>query len=160
MHGVAQKARDPLANTLDGIMDDSDMTDKEYIESVRKDLEESVNFFRSTNRPERELWVANEFLTNLGVSFKQSELVHVTDDPPDVIFREAKFEIKEILDQGRRRHAEFKASLEKAKAAKTPQDLIEHYAPRDIVYTEIYQLVVVDAQKYSTKYSEEVRTVK
>lgn len=133
------------------------MTDDEYIESVRKEREELVKFFSSENRAEREIWVANEFLTNLGISFTHSELVHVKDDPPDVNFKDAKFEIKEILDPGRKRHAEFKESLEKAKNAKGPQELIEHYSPKDIIYTEIYDLILAAVVKYAAKYPLQVR---
>lgn len=138
-------------------MSDEEMTDNDYLETVRKAREESVRFFSSANRAERELWVANEFLTNLGIPFAQSDLVHVADDPPDVRFGGAEFEVKEILDSGRRRHAEFKASLEKAKAAKSPSELLEHYTPRDITYAEIYELVEEKVLELSTKYSEKFR---
>lgn len=138
-------------------MNDKYMTEEEYIDSVRKDREESVKFFSSDNRAERELWVANEFLSNLGLSFLEKELEHVTDDPPDVRFNKAEFEIKEILDPGRRRHAEFKNALERAKNAKTTQELLENYSPKDIIYTEIYDLVEEAVKKYSSKYSPEVR---
>ena len=127
------------------------MTEEEYIDSVRKDREESVKFFSSDNRAERELWVANEFLSNLGLSFLEKELEHVTDDPPDVRFNKAEFEIKEILDPGRRRHAEFKNALERAKNAKTTQELLENYSPKDIIYTEIYDLVEENEQLFTSK---------
>ena len=35
-------------------------------------------------------------------------------DPPDVIYQEAAFEIKEIMDEGRRRHDEVKQARQKA----------------------------------------------
>ena len=138
-------------------MTNSYITDEEYIESVRKHCKESVDFFNSANRPKRETWVVNEFLLNLGVSFSQKELVHVVDDPPDVRFRQAEFEIKEILDPDRKRHAEFKASLKKATEAKTPQDLLEKYEPKDIFYTDVYNLVELATRKYSRKYPLAVR---
>lgn len=133
------------------------MTEEEYIDSVRKEREESVKFFSSDNRPERELWVANEFLTNLGLSFSVEELEHITDDPPDVRLKNANFEIKEILDPGRKRHAEFKEALKRAKNAKTAQDLLEHSSAKDIIYTEIYDLVEAEVDRYSSKYPLEVR---
>ena len=46
-----------------------EMTDEEYLIAVRKAREESVHFFASDKRAERELWVANEFLSNLGIQF-------------------------------------------------------------------------------------------
>ena len=51
------------------------MTDDEYLESIRKDCKESVDFFSQENKSKRELWVANEFLTNLNVPFDEAELI-------------------------------------------------------------------------------------
>lgn len=138
-------------------MTSDEMVDEEYLAAVRNAREESVRFFASDNRAERELWVANEFLTNLGVEFEQSELVHVTSDPPDVRFRGAEFEIKEVLDEGRRRHAEYKASVERAITATCPSDLLEHYTPRDITYAEIYTFVEAKVINLATKYSPDAR---
>jgi hypothetical protein len=134
-------------------MNDDEPTDEDYLIAVRKAREESVRFFAACNRPERELWVANEFLTNLGVDFTQDEITHVTDDPPDIRFRGAEFEIKEILDPDRRRHADFKAALEKANAATSPCDLLEHYTPRDITYDEIYAHVEANVANLTVKYA-------
>jgi hypothetical protein len=133
------------------------MNDDEYIESIRKDCKESVEFYSSSSRHEREKWVANEFLTNLKIIFEQAELEPVTDDPPDVRFRSAEFEIKEILDPGRLRHKESKEALEKAMDAKDAKDFIEHYVARDIKYTEIFALVEVDVKKYADKYPDDVK---
>lgn len=143
---------------LDGAMDNDDNLDARYVATVLKEREESVRFFSAANRPERELWVANEFLTNLGMQFDASELVHVTDDPPDVRFRDAEFEIKEILDPGRRRHAEFKAAYERAKVATCPQDLLEDYTPRDITYQEIYSRIEANVIDFSKKYEPGTRS--
>jgi len=128
------------------------VSDQEYIDSIRKDLEDTVKYFSQAKRQERELWVANEFLINLGVTFSSSELQAVENDPPDVRFREAEFEIKEILDPGRRRHAEYKAALEHAKKTLSIDQLLEPYHPRDITYSEIYNLVEAAVGKYISKY--------
>ena len=136
----------------------SDMTDDEYIQTIIKAREESVRFFSSASKSERELWVAKEFLDNLGVDFLDSELAVPESDPPDVVFRGALFEIKEIMDQGRRRHAEFKDSLETARAATSIDELLEQYTPRDITYTEVYALVLERASKLAaSKYPLAVR---
>ena len=109
------------------------MTDEEYLEAQRKARAESVEFFRASNKPERERWVVREFLTNLGLVFTDAEVRSPDQDPPDVTFREANFEIKEILSKGRRRHQEYKEGLQKALDAESPSDLVEMYTPRDSV---------------------------
>ena len=130
------------------------MIDKEYLESQRKALADSVEFFRSDRKPERERWVVREFLTNLGGSFNEDELLSSPQDPPDVLFRNAKFEIKEILSEGRRRHQEYKEGFEKGMSATTPADFIEMFTPKDIPISEVCSLILKEAtnlakEKYS-----------
>jgi Putative endonuclease, protein of unknown function (DUF1780) len=134
------------------------MSDEEYLASVRKAREESVRFFDSANKPERERWVASEFLANLGLEFTESEIQCVSDEPPDIRFRSAAFEVKEILDKGRRRHTEFKTALEKANSARSPSDLLEPVTPRDITYTEVCNLVVAEVVRFAAKYAPATRS--
>jgi len=136
---------------------DDRMTDEEFIASIVRAREESVRFFEAENRAERELWVVSQFLTNLGIQFQNSELTHVTDDPPDVLFRDANFEVKEIMDEGRRRHGDFKQALERAKGATSPRDLMEQTTPRDITYTDACMLVRLRVDSLSRKYSKGTR---
>ena len=83
------------------------------VKERREALVESVRFFGAQRKPEREVWVADHFLENLNIAYSTEEVVSSDDDPPDVIFRDARFEIKEIMDPGRRRHAElFTPTLE------------------------------------------------
>jgi len=133
------------------------MSDEEYLDSVRKAREESVRFFESANKPERERWVANEFLGNLGVEFLESEIQCVVDEPPDIRFRSASFEVKEILDYGRRRHADYKAALETAKSATSPRDLLRQITPRDITYAEVCGLVEIEVARFAEKYAPATR---
>jgi hypothetical protein len=81
----------------------------------------------------------------------------VVDDPPDVRFRDAHFEVKEIVDEGRRRHDEYKVSLERARAATSPQDLLEPATPRDITYTDASALVLARVNALSRKYAPSTR---
>lgn len=118
------------------------MTDEEdYIASIIKAREESVSFFSSVRKSEREKWVVTEFLSNLGIQASESDVVSAVDEPPDVEYFDTRFEVKEIMDEGKRRHAEYKESLRRAKEAKKASDLFEGYTPRDITYTEICKRV-------------------
>lgn len=126
------------------------MTDDSYINEVRKGLKESVVFFASQDKFVRESWVVAEFLTNLSISFQSADLLR-GGDPPDVVFREAKFEVKEILDTDRRRHAEYKLALARANAATDPAELLQGYSPKDISITEVFALVHSVAQDFATR---------
>lgn len=125
------------------------MTDSDEINLIKErvqSLEESVQFFSAHNKTEREIWVANSFINNLNISFEESELLSPDQDPPDVIFRNARFEIKEILDPGRRRHAEYKEKLEYAKTITDPKQLLREFTPIDKTVTEVYELCLKEAQ--------------
>jgi hypothetical protein len=81
-------------------------------------LRESVKSFNETNKPEREKQVVAQFLQNLGIQHSVAELRR-REDPPDVIFRDASFEVMDVHDCGRRMHREYKEAL---KLAETPDD--------------------------------------
>src|SRR5688572_24417938 len=95
-----------------------DADEETYLAEHRKALLESVAFWSPGKKLERELWVAKTFLRHLKVQYAESELVPETSEPPDINFRGARFEIKEILDSDRRRHEEYREKLAKAKSAK------------------------------------------
>jgi hypothetical protein len=122
---------------LDVAMETAVSDEEDYIASAIRAREESVSFFSSKRKPERERWVVTEFLTNLGIEPSETEVVSAADEPPDVEYRDARFEVKEIMDVGKRRHAKYKESLRRAKEAKTISELFEDYTPRDIKYSEI-----------------------
>lgn len=133
------------------------MDDETYLNESRKGLKESVDYFASQDKFIREKWVVANFLTNLAIPFGEADLVP-GDDPPDVIFREAQFEVKEILDEGRKRHAEYKQALVCANAATDPAELHKGYSSKDISIQEVFSLVhSVAADLACRKYSPEVR---
>src|SRR5260221_391292 len=121
------------------------MTDEEYLDAQRKARAESVEYFRSGNKSERERWVVREYLSNLGLSVAESELVSSPQDPPDVLYLDASFEIKEILSDGRRRHQEYKEALHKAIEATAPGDLAEMFTPRDVTVSDVCALILKEA---------------
>jgi hypothetical protein len=132
------------------------MDSAELIQDNIRALEESVQYYSSQNKTEREKWVAITFITNLNIEFDDSELQIPKQDPPDVIFRDAEFEIKEILDPNRRRHDEYKKALYKARTIKDPQELLSQYRPIDKTITDIYLLCLEKTQALATKYTPSV----
>jgi hypothetical protein len=108
---------------------------QEYI----RGLEESLAFFRRDSKSEREKWVARRLISALGIAFQESEIKRGREEPADVLFRNAHFQVKEMLDEGRKRTKEFIEKLERARSAKSFSDLLEHYEPQDITFAEIVQ---------------------
>ena len=132
------------------------VTDDEFLELRRKDLAESIKYFGSDHKPQREMWVVSGFLVNLGISIADGDLKPMPDDPPDVLFSDAKFEVKEIMDAGRPRHAEYKRALAKARTATKAQELLEHYTPRDATLTEICELITDNAMSWAKHYDQKL----
>jgi hypothetical protein len=129
-------------------------SEHEVIESVRRAREEEVRFFSSPAKAERERWVVGEFLTRLGVEFGAEELQSQPENGiVDVVFRSARFQIKEISDPTDRRHARIKESLRRARQATTVRDLIQPIEARDMVLADITDLLfdIVRTDKYSPR---------
>lgn len=112
------------------------MEEKEVIHDAIRSYEESIRFFSNTGKSNREIWVVNEFLKNLGIKFEYTELKTINQDVPDVIFRNEKFEIKEIDEKKRKRHDEYKKKLEKAKSSQNFKDLPTEYEFKEITMQE------------------------
>lgn len=76
----------------------------------------------------REWHTAVNFLTNLHIGVDDSQVFCSPQDPPDVLYRDAAFEVKEIMDKGRLRHAEVKEMRQNLKSIQGKQE-----APRRFV---------------------------
>ncbi|MBN1972678.1 MAG: DUF1780 domain-containing protein [Sedimentisphaerales bacterium] len=131
------------------------MDEIEIIKQLISETEESIRFFSCGKKPDRERSVCTAFLRCLGIGFKVSDL-HINEtDPPDIYFNGANFEIKEYLDDNRRRHEEYKKLLKKLKTAKKLSDLKESYnPPRPLTIKEVCDRVTSFIEKYARNYSE------
>ena len=133
------------------------MTDDEYIKSQIAALEESVAYFRPGNQAELDSWVVGSFLENCGIEHQPTEIVVPGVDPPDAIFRSAEFEVKEILDAGRKRHAEYKAALAKARQATDPSELMEMYTPIDLKLSDLIARLEGKCRELERRYAHDAR---
>lgn len=98
-----------------------------------------------------------DVLLNLHIGVDESEVYSCSIDPPDVIYREAAFEVKEIMDEGRRRHDEVK---EARALARKPENRRRFTSGRviDLRPNDAYQLVLSHLEKFSAKYRLDVKT--
>jgi len=122
------------------------------LEDIRKRLRESVEFWSPQRKSERETYIVKTFLEHLEISHSDAELQHVKDDPPDFLFRGARFEVKEMMDEGRRRHDEYRAKLARAEAAKCLRELREGYTPKDLTYQQIGEHTKAIVASLASKY--------
>jgi hypothetical protein len=124
-------------------------------------LEESVRFWApgKENQKVRERYVAEHFLRGIGATFATSELILPEDDPPDVSFRDASFEVKDVQDRSRKRHNEYKLKLAKARQAERFGDLMEPFSPEDMPIAAVCVRLMEETQKLAgSKYPADVRS--
>jgi hypothetical protein len=104
-------------------------TNKEYLEKFRNYTTEVRRFLSNKMKPERERSVCRAFLRTLGICFKDSELIVLNNEPVDVAFREARFQIKDILEADHRRGDFWKQKQRKYETATSIDEAIETDPP-------------------------------
>lgn len=120
-------------------------------------LRRAVAFFSEASKCERERWVCRELLRSAAVEFAESEVTLSVNEPPDVCFRTARFEVKEILDPGRKRHREYKDALVEALAnAGVPNEQIG-YSPKDITPVGVGELIQAKLSELANHYAPAVK---
>lgn len=112
------------------------------------DVSASIDFFASSNKFDREKWVVCELLTACAIPFRENELLPASE-PGDVTFRNATFQVKEIMEPHRRRGDEYKAHLEKVLKASTEADLLEQCVWGAISFSEVAGMVLEKTEKLS-----------
>ena len=81
------------------------------------------------------------------------DIIANKNDPPDVVFGDANFEIMELYEVGRKRHDEFHERLKELKQAKTVDEtLIPIKWPKPIPYGFIFdELCYLSSQIFGNK---------
>ena len=119
-------------------------------------LLEARSFFSNDGKLDREIWVTVHFLRRTNIDFDESEIV-AAEEPADTAFRNARFQIKELVPPGRHRQAEYEEKLDKATTAQDYSDLTEEYTPGEITFPGIvesckaYETGLVECNKYGVR---------
>ena len=116
-----------------------DKAHSKYIDNLIIHTKGSLKLFSADEKEKgkRERMLCAAFLMGLGIKFSTVDLESQRNDPPDVIFEEANFEVRELLNCGRRRGDEYKARYKTLKIAKTVEDtLLPIEWPDPISYKE------------------------
>lgn len=103
------------------------VNEQDYIWRLAAEAHETVDMLSSHRKGEREQRVSAAFLRCLGVDFSPDGLVAPANDPPDVVFRDARFEVMIVLDEGRRMHADWKEEASRRDSVHSLDDLAESY---------------------------------
>ena len=132
--------------------------ERKLIEKMVAADRKAVDFFSSKMKRERERLVCIAFLRCLGVPFNNDDVVSSSDEPPDVIYNSARFEILEILD-AEKRHAMFKERARKSSEATNLDELLEsdiQISRERIDLNQTVDLIAKALSKKARKYSPDV----
>ncbi|MBA9036768.1 DUF1780 domain-containing protein [Rhizobium leguminosarum] len=99
-------------------------SEKQYRGSLVAATKATLDLFSNRNKTVRETMVARAFLRCLGVEFSEDELVVGPEEPVDISFREARFQIREMLGE-RKRHLDLRKQLKRFQEAQSIDDLAD-----------------------------------
>jgi len=129
------------------------MDEREFLRRQAVEAHDTVDMLSSHRQGERERRAVAAFLRCLGVDFSPEELVTPECDPPDVMFRDARFEVMIKLDEGRKMHADWKKKAEQRDSAQSLEEPVESYLPSSSVpFQDIVSLVVAELGQKASHY--------
>lgn len=98
---------------------------------------------------------AVDFLTNLHIGVDDGQVFCSPQDPLDVLYKGAAFEVKEIMDEGRRRHDEVKRALQQSLQNK--EDNFTRKFVIDLVPADAGKLIAVQLDVLAERYQADVK---
>lgn len=124
-----------------------------YLEALRVHAEETCRLLSNRRKSEREQAVCRAFLRSSGIRFSENELVAPCQEPADVCFREARFQVREILEQGRQRGEEWRRRQTHWEKARSIAGTKEKWvSPTPMKLSELVQVIGVALEEKSKKY--------
>lgn len=126
--------------------------EEEYLKYMRDHAKKTRDLFGNKGKQKSERMVCRAFLKCAGISFTEESIkvVPVGDDPPDVLFDSARFEVRLLLDEGRKPNEEWK----QASNAKDYEDVRRPpLSPKLIRLAELIPLVTDALKDKFEKYS-------
>ncbi|MCU1718131.1 DUF1780 domain-containing protein [Pseudomonas sp. 5P_3.1_Bac2] len=131
------------------------MDDSDYLRLLTEQAEQANDLLSNARKWQRERWVCQRLLSALNQSWQLDEFASSEQEPPDVLFREARFEVFFVLDEGRRLNDEWRAELERRRQAFSLSQLAEHTpAPKRIGARELQQRLSPTVNKKAQNYLE------
>lgn len=131
------------------------MDDADYLRLLTRQAEQANDFLSNARKWERERWVCQRLLHGLNVAHQQDEFSAATQEPPDVLFREARFEVFFVLDQGRRLTDEWREELQRRRNALSLSQLLRREPrPRLINAATLQAQLAPTLRKKSQNYRE------
>ena len=131
------------------------MDDSDYLRLLTEQAEQANNFLSNARKWERERWVCQRLLQALNVPSRLEEFSSAAQEPPDVLFRDANFEVFFVLDEGRRLNDEWRAEVERRRSAFSLSQLVRREVrPRRISANNLLERLAPTLRKKAHNYGE------
>ncbi|AAZ35955.1 hypothetical protein AAY86_20835 [Pseudomonas amygdali pv. tabaci str. ATCC 11528] len=131
------------------------MDDSDYLRLLTIQAEQANAFLSNARKWERERWVCQRLLQGLNIAHRNEDFTPATQEPPDVLFRDGRFEVFFVLDEGRRLNDEWREELARRRSAFSLSQLVRREAkPKRIPASELLHRLAPTLRKKSTNYRE------
>ncbi|NQD77523.1 DUF1780 domain-containing protein, partial [Pseudomonas sp. CM27] len=131
------------------------MDDSDYLRLLTIQAEQANAFLSNARKWERERWVCQRLLQGLNIPYRSEDFTPAGQEPPDVLFRDAAFEVFFVLDEGRRLNDEWREELQRRRSAFSLAQLVRREArPRRISATELLGRLAPTLRKKAHNYRE------
>lgn len=136
-------------------------SERVILKTLREEAQDASSLFSNIGQELQERTVVAGLLRILGIDFRENEIIKHGSEPIDVRFRGARFQVTEILDEGRPRNLEIKQRAERVSRAKGLKDLLEPgtISSRVIASDELVAIVSARTQEKARKYGGKCRDV-
>ncbi len=131
------------------------MDDSDYLRLLTSQAEQANAFLSNARKWERERWVCQRLLQGLNIAYHTNDFTQAGQEPPDVLFRDARFEVFFVLDEGRRLNDEWREELQRRRSAYSLSQLVRREArPKRIPASKLLQRLGPTLHKKATNYQE------
>ncbi|WP_024677315.1 DUF1780 domain-containing protein [Pseudomonas syringae] len=131
------------------------MDDSDYLRLLTIQAEQANAFLSNARKWERERWVCQRLLQGLNIAHRNEDFTPASQEPPDVLFRDGRFEVFFVLDEGRRLTDEWREELARRRSAFSLSQLVRREAkPKRIPASELLHRLAPTLRKKSTNYRE------
>ena len=143
---------------------DEDHEFQEFKKELVERSGEDIGFFSHKNKKEVERIAVAAFLRIMDLNFRSQEIIpnfNEENDKADVYFRNARFQVRELLDKNRKRHDEFRERHEKYSKSKSMKDCVFPYTTptpislQNVIY-ELTSALEEKARRYGSELCKEL----
>jgi hypothetical protein len=131
------------------------MDDSDYLRLLTLQAEQANAFLSNARKWERERWVCQRLLQGLNLPHADEDFIPAGQEPPDVLFQDARFEVFFVLDEGRRLNDEWREELQRRRSAFSLSQLVRREVrPKRISAVELLQRLAPTLRKKAHNYRE------